>query len=242
MARHPLTVLTALTALAVLEPPRPAAAGPCAVPLMVPTVFTPAGTAIPKDGGVVVLDEPGGGDLATHGAPSKWQFVHGARRMTAKISVVAPGLAVLAGTGRELHDAHDKPLVALGVGQEAPLAAPEVTAVTYRAVSGRRGTAVGVQAVFAAPPPPDRVLVVVDADGTTGRSWGVPSGGPERYVTVFASGSCTVQPTGTRVSALGDEVRLRWVDNAGRVSPPSKPIKVTAAPDSGGPGVAAPQP
>jgi hypothetical protein len=166
---------------ALLLAPAAAAAEPCPAPSLMPTVFTPAGTAIPKDGGVVVLDQTGYGAPNPHGAPATWQFVQGAHRQPAKLRTIAPGLTILAGTGRELRDAHDKPLVTLAVGEPATLPAPDVVTVTY------------------------------------------------------ATGGCRVLADGTQASAVGDEVRLQWVDGAGRVSPPSKPIKVTAQPAAAAP-------
>lgn len=59
------------------------------------------------------------------------------------------------------------------------------------------------------------------------RSWGLVT---NASVTAYQSGDCLALPNGTVVSTAGDSIVAYFVDDAGRKSEPTKPIKVTAKP------------
>ena len=96
--------------VAVLAVFAPAVAGPCLVPGLVPLVRTPQGATIDQFGGVVVAAVSFRGGGTTDPVVQKWEFVEGKKRAKARVTLLAPGLAVYAPIGpvQEL-DLEDKP-------------------------------------------------------------------------------------------------------------------------------------
>ena len=109
-----------------------------------------------------------------------------------------------------------------------PLSAPELKAVVRTDTPSRRGTFVRVTATFTAVPADALAVILYGGDGKpVARSWSRVTAGTVD-VSMYASGSCIVQPIGTIESAVGDNIAFAWVDRAGRVSAKSAPIKIKA--------------
>jgi hypothetical protein len=156
----------------------PAAAGPCAMRSLAPTVQTPARTALPGDGGVIVALTDNGFDDPP-AKPPAWTF-HAQGRTTAAGAVreVAPGLWVHALPASGAFDGFgDASRKGIDVGRASDpkpvLAAPRlvrVTATSYGSV--RRGASPTrvVEATLAARPPAGAFALVTFVAGKP-RTW-----------------------------------------------------------------------
>jgi hypothetical protein len=198
---------------------RAAQAGACAPPRPSERVLTPDGATI---AGAIVIQA----DLQKMPA---WTVRGGNPLVDAQLEPIGPSLyrvALPGTTDVELDDVHGAAVVHVKRGSLAPIApAPAVKAITYHAEHTRRGRFVNVDVRFAAPPPHDAVAVLVSTVAgakATQTSWGNVAedgnGIDPAVLTVFRSGSCIAQPTGTGAYAPGDRVVVQWVDAAGRLS------------------------
>jgi hypothetical protein len=229
--------LAALASVIIALHPAPVFAGACAQPPPAVLVLTANDATIASGGGVIAeLDQP---------AFPAWGFVGSKPLAAAAFAPLAPGLyrlAVPAKAGWATLEQRDPktrtPLVRVqraAAKADAPAtAAPAVRAVEYAEYSGRRGTSRYVTVELTAPPPAGAIALVlygVAKAGNVPRSWALMRNQPTpttTSVTVYASGSCIVQPAGVVGSAVGDQVALAWVDASGRVSAPSATLAVTA--------------
>lgn len=215
---------------------------------LAPLVLTPDGAQLPADGGVLV-----GWTWETRGAkrdtdpsqPPEWQL--GA----ATKAQLAPGVTVYrpkARTGKFAITGKDGAAVAsFGFDASAAavkLAAPTPTAIRRSEIIGRRGRSIRVDAELASPPPPDAIAVVVykqrtaidfaqlDRDAAAGADAGADAQTKAKTITIHRdAGRCAFNPKGIEAPAGGDEITFAWVDRFGRLSKPSKAIKVTATVD-----------
>ncbi len=226
----------ALVALVTLGGSQNAVAGQCQEPRLTPHIVTPQGASVPDDGGVLVAHQDsqsslGGGFLDPR---AKLRFFAGKTSKPAVPRTVAPGLVVLEGPGTSLVDGMNprkRTLLTFGRPAVPPpaLATPKVKSVTFhRGQSRRPRTSVVVK--LGATTTARQILVVLDAEGTGARSWGIAAVGADT-VEVYAVGECTGVPDGTRPTAAGDDIRLAWVDLTGRLSAPTSVIRVVAAPE-----------
>lgn len=212
-------VVVGVTLAVTGAPARSAFAGACATPMIPTEALTPTGTALAKDGGVVMAGE----DSAK---PAAWRFAGGKDKQPAKARVVGPGLWVLPAPDGAWSLADEAGKVRLAGTHAAtdpkPLAAPRITSVKFFSSSGRRGTFESVTVNIKGPLPADATaIVVLDAQGAV-RSWGNPrltdTTQPMIAVGVFQSGSCTALPNGTVPTTGGDKIKLAWIDSSGRLS------------------------
>lgn len=142
------------------------------------------------------------------------------------IKTIAPGLAIYGVTADdELFDAAGKSLFKIKVGKAAALPAPTVTKATH---SGKRGgyhEPERVKLELASPLPPTAVAVILhDAKGTPRSWWTTSAGAKEIYG--FYQLDCTPLPNGTVPSAVGDAIKISYVDAGGAVSPLSAAIMI----------------
>lgn len=230
--------LTALIALASLAAASTPVAARCARMNQQPVVFT-AETVVTADGGIVVGTREVQWDQKDKGeaVQKSWRLRAGGRVLTPSIDVIAPGLAVYRLPAKlaaaVLVDGKKVVAKVKLADKLATIDAPKVVSIVHTQRMGRRSSVDVVVNLDGTAPPGVVALVLVDATGKA-RSWGEAMYHEER-IPVFNQSSCGVLPNGTVASVPGDEVTLFWVDMAGRVSPPSKPVVITGAPATGGP-------
>jgi hypothetical protein len=195
--------------------------------------LTPPGTAIPQDGGIVVgaVPEPSGklepGDVALQ---VRWR-IGGAKPTLVSL---APGLAVMRvppGKGAVV-DASGKPVIEVKTTgtKRQPLTAPKVSAIVYEKRARRRSME-RVLVTLDDVPKTAIAIVLSDAKGTP-RSWQPikqPTDG--KAVAAYLQTDCQALPNGTVPSRAGDVVTVQLVDELGRVSAATRPLKIAAAPD-----------
>jgi hypothetical protein len=229
------TTLIFAALLASLATPA-AARAECAVAGLVPAVLSRTTTELPDDGGIVVGAFSQGGNLPSGevAVQPSWRLAVGKTQITPKVDVIAPGLAVYRGLGRAgdvaLVDGKGKELAKVRAtsGKRPALAAPAVKTLSFEQTQHRRSST-KIAAAFDEIPPSAVALVIADEKGKP-RSWGATSRAGKGTVYPLDIASCAALPNGTEMTKAGDKVTLFWVDDAGRVSPATRPIVVTAAP------------
>lgn len=192
-------------------------------------VVTPS-TALPTDGGVVVLAEPLAGGNLEPGDPSlvpTWKWKSGGKLV---VRSLAPGLAVIqVSTPGQLVDGKGvaKLSVKTSKDKRALLDAPKPIELLHTKRVSRRGGE-DVTVGFATAPPETAVAIVL-LDDAGPRSW-QPIKAPSTVLAAYSQGGCVALPNGTRPTKAGDLVKVAFVDDAGRMSPASKAFKVQAKP------------
>lgn len=185
--------------------------------------------ALPADGGIVIHAEAKVGN-PNNGTKPAWKWKGGG---AATYKAIAPGLGVYAPSKEGTHELVDGRGASVKATVTADLRkvleAPKPTAVVYRKRQSRRG---GEDAFveLAAPPPASVVAIVLLDEAGTPKSFHWLEDRAAKSIAVYSSGGCVPQPDGTQATKPGDLVRVQFVDDAGRPSTPSKPIKVTAKP------------
>ncbi len=215
--------LALLASITLLASNASTAEADCALSGLVAKPVTTTSKSIPKDGGIVIaaVSDPSG-KLDPGDAALKHTFkLDGGTTVT-----LAPGLAVIRVTksGNLLDDKGKTVLAVTMLGKPLlPLPPPEVTLVEHDARHGRRG-AESVYVTIDNLSSAMLAVVIADSKGVP-RSWGLVNGQPTRVV-AYSQHDCMALPNGTQPSKLGDSVTVRYVDSYGRLSPPSKPIKI----------------
>lgn len=187
-------------------------------------------TALPVDGGIVVLAEPLAGGNLEKGDPALvpgWTWKAGGKLV---VTSLAPGLAVIrAATSGELVDNKgvSKLSVKTSKDQRRLLDAPKPLEIVHAKRISRRGGE-DVTVGFAAAPPATAVAIVL-LDDAGPRSWHRIEGA-STVLTAYSQAGCIALPNGTRPTKAGDLVKVAFVDDAGRMSPLSKAFKVQAKP------------
>lgn len=215
----------------------PASAGPCLVPGLVPLVKTPGGATIDQFGGVVVVAVAFQGGVSKDPVVQPWEFVEGKRRKKARVTLLAPGLAVYAPNApdKEL-DLEDTPgHSAVRVKfqftntDDMPVdAAPRPTAIVQAKQRPMFRTG-SVVATLAEAPPAGTIAVLVRASGSTAkaaRSWQEVRDPKSTRVEIYMRDRCEPEIPGTVATKAGDKVELAWVDSEGHVSLWSQAIEV----------------
>jgi hypothetical protein len=171
--------------------------------------------------------------VTTPGDPAiqpTWRFRGGAKPT---IVSLAPGLALMkppAISGNvELVDDSQRFLIAglATTTKRKLLDAPKLKSAVYEERGGRRSYE--QVTLELADPAPAGVLAIVLLDDKGAKSWRLitPS---STTVAGYSQGGCTPLPNGTRPSKTGDTVRVAFVDDGGRLSAPSAPIKISKKP------------
>lgn len=263
MVRTLLLVATATLAIATTLP-RLAASEPCPVFTPSPEILQRDNSVLPGGAGLVVRSgyEMAGttnSDVDASLQPT-WQFVRSTRKGAAKVATtmepLAPGLTryvPAGGTGSiavtVAGKLHRVTLAPPATKQRiSPLPAPTPVSITMllRPVRGRGRPTALMNAVLQDRRPPGVLAVIVygiDAQGTaTPRSFMKVSGDSLfLQVYTFSTRNCEPPVPGTIESNIGDQVALAWVDELGRVSPRSAPMKIVDA-NAATPAIATPAP
>ena len=184
-----------------------------------------SGAMITADGGVVVATVFGGDGDDEPNATDTWVF-DGDVKPT--VVALAPGLTLLKPPPKATELREGKTVKAkITFTDSAPvLAAPKPRAVIHATRKGMRGSSTWVTVHLRDAVPADAIaLVVFDAKGKAARSFAhVSSGSTE--VLVYSQGRCSALPNGTVESQPNEVITLRWVDKAGRLSAPSKTVRI----------------
>jgi hypothetical protein len=205
----------------------------CAEVRVAPAVLT-TNPVMPKTGGgiLVYTDTRAQTDEGEAAQPT-WEFrsshPHHVPVVPATITTLAPGLVVYTPASEltvdELHDGTTRrSKYEVGYDDAKPLATPSVKSIAFASEATRRGNAGWTLVQLAAPPPAEAVAMIVYNAKGTAMSYGLVKGSDEIYV--YSHGPCSVEPTGTLVPRTGQKVTLRFVDQYGLLSKPSKPKKI----------------
>jgi hypothetical protein len=175
----------------------------------------------------------GGVIVASGTALPDWRFRALNRIVRPHVVAIAPGLAIyhpppLPGTDVTLEDQNHRAILraerALTI--EEPPPAPQVTSIKAAPAQERRA----VHAQLSEKPPAHAVLVIVSrqrGDQVVPIAWAqIPGNRPTVLDLWHTPGSCEEYVTTWVEPLAGDRVVLSWVDDAGRVSEPSKPITI----------------
>jgi hypothetical protein len=215
----------------------PAHANACADPTIAPRIFTPAGTTLEDDGGIVVgLEDGGTVDHPMDLAKPTWRFHAGTERASPQVTLLAPGLAIYAphapARPLSLEDDQQKTLMTLGFEvasyDDRPISeAPKVASATFKATTSRRGSSEHTT-VTVAPAPEGTVAVIAYTANARdqARSWARVAPGATSFV-IFQRAPCRPLLPGTIASRKGARIILVWVDAKGHTSQRSAPITVT---------------
>jgi hypothetical protein len=216
-----------LSFVAVLLPR--AAEADCAMIGLEPKVLND-GTTLPADGAFVVAAIEKGhgkldpGDITVH---PEWTLQVDGKAIAPKIDTIAPGLSLYRVDGRACTLQLDGGGKSLATGKavaakRTPFPAPVVKKLTHAKGGYHRNEALTAE-LDGAVPGGAIAIVLTDEKGTP-RSFGLVAAG--KPIMPFLHRYCGTLPNGTQRSVAGDKVKLMWLDEAGRLSPPSKVIEV----------------
>ena len=159
----------------------------------------------------------------------KWKFkLANSRTIAPKVKLIAPGLVVVrlpdgvpAGV---LVDGERRVAELDAIDKDEPLLdEPEVRAVVMSATSGKSpATKVTIELVGSAP----RTAVAVVLASAAGDPMTFAMIDPKQPLVVFEKKDCTILAPGTIEPRIGQRVKVFWVDQFGRVSPRSAPVKI----------------
>ena len=198
----------------------------CEMGLLPPQVIDGAGGVIAGSGGMIVAS----GDKLPD-----WRFRVLNKVIRPRVVPLAPGLAIyhpppLAGTDVVLENLERSVIrrarraLTIAPGPESP----KVDVIATAEVGGRTSVIAELD-----PIPRDAIVVivsVVERDRTLPITW-VRTGGAsgQKLLLWHTPYGCEQTIDGTRQPRVGERVVLSFVDEAGRVSEPSKPVTVTRA-------------
>ena len=200
----------------------------CAFSGLTAKPITAANTALPADGGIVIAALPDrAGKLGTGDAALKHELV--IKGVTKPITrTLAPGLAVLAvpASTTEIYDQTGKPVLAIKTTTDKPKLAPAPVVKAIEYTLGRRR---GIEQVFVTIDklPADALAVVLSDPKGKPKSWGLVTKNTGGRLLGYSSTSCQALPNGTVPSKEGDQVIVQLVDAYGRLSAPTKPLRIT---------------
>ena len=220
-------MIRALVVVAVLSSAAEARAERCFSGPMSPRPIIRAKGRVAGSGGIIVI-----GDKMPD-----WRFRSLNETVRPHVEVLAPGLAIfhpppLPGDDVVLEDSEHR-LIARATrvfSIEPPLAAPVVSKVVSQTTYG---TYTFVTATLAGTAPKTARAVIlsrVERDRLVPLSWGAVLGEPDDVQVWHSPRGCDETITGWIQPRPGDRVVLTWVDDAGRVSEPSKPLVISEAP------------
>jgi hypothetical protein len=222
-------MIRALALLGLLLAATPAITGPCVPVETFQEVLTPPGETIDQFGGVVIANP--------RAVP--WEFVEGPKRERARVTVIAPGLAIIAAKSfdqlLDLEDGKRNRLIRVKYQFQAtddmPVdSAPRVTALVQTKRTQMMRSDVVVATLGEAPPAGTIAVIVraADSKASGARSWFAVTDLKAKQLDVYRHDRCKAEPAGTVGTKAGDKVMLAWVDSAGHVSLWTASIVVTA--------------
>ncbi|HEY4177936.1 MAG TPA: hypothetical protein VGM90_13910 [Kofleriaceae bacterium] len=232
-----MRLVLASLALASLSP---LADAKCMQPMQHPKVLN-AGVTAPPDGGLLVMTSTEYGSNAVDEGEAlqpTWVFKSGKKESKPETVVLAPGLVVYKlpakVTSADLvGDKKSRGKITTSTKAIDLLPAPDVTSLeTTSSDNMIRPETSSLVVLATAAPVGARALIVTDEGAAkTVLTFGLisPAGkAPVTDVVVYQQGHCSALPDGTGAPYADESVTVRYVDNFGRLSPPSKPIKVVA--------------
>lgn len=197
-----------------------------------------AHATVPLGGGLVVAEDAvAPADDVPVLAPATWKLTAGGKPVALRPEVLAPGLTLypLPAKASSVDVREGTKVVGsmkLSRRHPAALAAPAVKALVYTANAGRRASE-SLEVQLAAPLPAGTVAVVIADKSGKGRSFDLVDQDDlkDDALSVYGlrRGRCSTLPKGTVHSVPGDEVIVYVVDDLGRRSPATAPIKVTGS-------------
>jgi hypothetical protein len=222
-----------LVVLALALAPRSASAGACARPGWTVSLVPTGQIAV--DGGLLaLLGSQYGAAFDPQPQPAQLARPDGAMTMTPR--PIAPGLWRLMpdqapALGTWTLDGETPRSIEV-IAAPAPIAAPAASvSIEEGRARGPRYTTYyrNVRARLRRAPPPGTFGIIVENNGTPVLFAQTQEG--SRDVMLFATpGRCGVAIPGAQPPSAGDRIVLRYVDVTGRISEPSRPIRVTRAP------------
>ncbi len=200
----------------------------CAFSGLIAKPITVANTALPADGGIVIAALPDRTGKLDPGDPALDHafVIKGVAKATARS--LAPGLAVVPvpANTTELYDQVGKPVLAIKTTTDKPKLAPAPIVKKIEYTLGRRR---GIEQVFVTIDklPADALAIVLSDPKGKPKSWGLVSRTTGGRLLGFSSTSCQALPNGTVPSKEGDQVIVQLVDAYGRLSAPTRPLRIT---------------
>ncbi len=185
--------------------------------------------AVARDGGILVAAVPQARGALAKGDPAVqtgWRFAKLRGRPT--IVSLAPGLAVVrVPKAAQLVDAKGTPLISVTLAGRLPaLKAPAVKRIEYVGnTMGYHGSARVVVSLAGTAPAGTAAMVLLDAKTQKPKSWGLVTAGAAT-VDALSWYDCLALPNGTVMSKAGESVRVSYVDELGRMSPPSRAFQI----------------
>ena len=166
-----------------------------------------------------------------------WRFRDLNKVVRPRVTALAPGLAIyhpppLPGTDVVLEDGNHSVIARIvrALTIEEPAGAPRVKAITATTVAGGRRAAL---AELAEKAPEHAVAIIVsrvERDHLVPLTWAQVSGNQPPSVLVWHTPySCEATIPASIEPKVGERVVLTWIDDAGRVSEPSKSIVIAGA-------------
>jgi hypothetical protein len=193
---------------------------------------------VPLGGGLVVAEDAvAPDDKVPVLAPATWKLTAGGRPVAIQPEVLAPGLTRYPlPTKVSTVDVREGTKVigsmTLSRRHPATLSAPAVKAIVSTATVGRRASE-SLEVQLSAPLPAGTVAVVIADKSGKGRSFALVDQEDLKDDPLSVYGlhrtRCSSLPEGTVHSVPGDEVIVYVVDQLGRRSPATAPIKVTGS-------------
>lgn len=161
----------------------------------------------------------------------KWKFKLANKRVIApKVKLIAPGLVVVRlpdGVPAGVLVEGDKRIAELdAIDKNEPLLdEPEVRAVVMSTSSGKSPATKLTVELVGSPPRTAVAVVLANAAGDP-MTFGMID--PREPLVAFEKKECTILAPGTIEPRIGQKVKVFWVDQFGRVSPRSEPMKIVA--------------
>jgi hypothetical protein len=206
----------------------------CAMVAITPAPLTAKNASVGTGGVVVGLSYNGReGGRAQSIEKTGWKFKQGAKEVEPTVRVIAPSLAVFEFTGDSatLVDTKSKPLLTVKHGKDGK----ELTAPVIKAAIGgtsgsdmeRWGTSSHLTVELSSDAPAGAIGVIIYQGGKA-QNWSVFEA-KSKLFRFNAGGHCSNDLPDTLVPTTG-EITVAYFDGSGRVSPPSKAIKIALAP------------
>ncbi len=164
-----------------------------------------------------------------------WRFRSINKVVRAHVVTLAPGLAIyhpppLPGDIAELENAEHRLMARAQrvFAIEKPLDPPQITKVIAQATNLGGNVVASVENT----PASARIAIISRVDGarTVPLSWSMVNAGQVDIVLWQSPGSCRSYITSWIPPKAGERVVVTWVDDAGRVSEPSKPLTISGPP------------
>lgn len=226
-----MKLLWVATALAISADAR----AECAMTELVPVRLTPDGAKLPTDGGVLVGYQSHRPEKTAHGPlAASFKATDGKAAIELAVRQIAPGVFVYSAKDPSkgsftLMDGKTKVgTFARGATDKNDLAAPDATAGRLHMESGFHAIVERFDVDVAAIPDGALGVIVYDDKGTATSFETVPHDrtGKTTIQPFRTPSRCSFDPDGRVAPKVGAKVTIAWVDQFGRIGPPSHVITV----------------